>query len=114
MNLNRVILFAMLCMFLASAASAINEGKGTILRWGKPSKGLEACREDIGRWCKEVVPGGGRIGHCLHARFGELSISCLSFARHGGKGHEMESLMDIDRVYDMQNSTSSVSGKGLK
>ena len=63
------------------------------------TKGVEACREDVERWCKDVEPGEGRLGSCLRAHLKDLSKPCLKFARHGGKGHELESLQEIDRDY---------------
>jgi hypothetical protein len=61
------------------------------------SKGVEACRKDIRRFCKDVAPGEGRVGLCLYEHFKELSKTCRRFSRHGGPGHEMESLKDIDK-----------------
>ena len=34
------------------------------------------CADDIGKYCKEIKPGGGRIMNCLKAHETELSPSC--------------------------------------
>ncbi len=65
---------------------------------------IKACGDDIQKWCKDVVPGDGRVGHCLHQHMGELSEPCRKFAMHGGPGHEMASLTDIDRYYAAQKA----------
>jgi hypothetical protein len=61
------------------------------------TKGMQACREDIRRLCRDVAPGEGRLGHCLDDHLAELSAPCLKFARHGGEGHELESLLELDQ-----------------
>lgn len=61
------------------------------------SKGVDSCRKDIAKFCKQVKPGEGRVGNCLHAHFKALSKACRRFATHGGSGHELESLRDIDK-----------------
>lgn len=62
------------------------------------SKGVEACRKDIAKFCKVIKPGEGRLGDCLYAHFKALSPACRRFARHGGPGHELESLRDLDKT----------------
>lgn len=61
------------------------------------STGMEACRQDIERFCENIEPGEGRLGACLHEHLKHLSKPCKRFAHHGGKGHELESLKEIDR-----------------
>ncbi len=36
----------------------------------------EACAPDIGRFCADVVPGGGRLIRCLTPHAGELTPAC--------------------------------------
>lgn len=61
------------------------------------SKGVKACHADIERWCKDVKPGGGRLGACLLPHRKELSKKCLNWAAHGGKAHVDEALArDLD------------------
>ena len=58
--------------------------------------GVKACERDIRRFCSEVKPGEGRVGSCLYGHLSELSKPCRRYAGHGGKGHELECLRDID------------------
>lgn len=54
-----------------------------------------ACVDDAARFCKEVKPGGGRIGRCLMEHANELSPACkdaLGKAITGGKGAGKASL----------------------
>ena len=36
----------------------------------------EACKDDAGKLCKDVKPGGGRVLQCLKQHEGELSAAC--------------------------------------
>lgn len=76
---------------------------------GLLATGMAACSSDIEKWCKDVVPGQGRLGRCLHSHLAELSPSCLQFAGHGGAGHEQASLIDIDRKYGVDASSQPAS-----
>ena len=62
------------------------------------AKGLKACRKDISKYCKDVRPGEGRVGKCLFDRLNDLSKSCKKYAAHGGPGHEIESLGELDAL----------------
>lgn len=59
-------------------------------------KGVKACGPDIERFCRDAAPGEGRVGECLYRHRDRLSRPCREFARHGGPGHEQESLREID------------------
>lgn len=37
---------------------------------------IAACRDDYGRLCRGIMPGGGAIRACLEAHIGELSAAC--------------------------------------
>ncbi len=78
---------------------------------GLLATGMAACATDIEKWCKDAVPGQGRLGRCLYSHFAELSPSCLKFAGHGGAGQEEESLIDIDRNYRVETSSQPGGGK---
>ncbi len=68
---------------------------------------IKACAGDIKKYCGAVVPGDGRLGQCLFQHMSELSEPCRKFAMHGGAGHELASLTDIDRYYAAQKSVSA-------
>jgi Cysteine rich repeat len=36
----------------------------------------KACADEIAKFCKDVQPGGGRIGQCLKAHKADLSMDC--------------------------------------
>ena len=36
----------------------------------------EACKGDVEQYCKDVQPGGGRVGKCLKTNEGKLSAAC--------------------------------------
>jgi Golgi apparatus protein 1 len=38
----------------------------------------EACKDDLGKFCKNVRPGGGRLAQCLRQYDAELSPGCSS------------------------------------
>jgi len=38
--------------------------------------GRDACKEDVEKFCKDVQPGQGRLGKCLHEHEAELSEEC--------------------------------------
>lgn len=61
-------------------------------------KGIVACRKDIRRFCAQITPGDGRVGQCLYDHLAELSKSCRRYAGHGGPGHELESLQELDKT----------------
>ena len=64
---------------------------------GGAGKGVKACHTDIDRWCKNVIPGKGRLGACLLPHEKELSKRCRRWAGHGGEAHRTEAfLRDID------------------
>lgn len=65
---------------------------------GGGSLGVKACHDDIERWCKDVKPGDGRLGACLHAREKKLSKKCRRWADHGGASHAAEAYRDIDKA----------------
>jgi quercetin dioxygenase-like cupin family protein len=76
---------------------------------GGASKGVEACHEDIERFCKGVKAGEGRLGACLKAREKELSDRCLRWASHGGATHAAAALFrEIDggmmESYDIRDA----------
>jgi hypothetical protein len=51
---------------------------------------MNACREDVARFCKEVQPGGGRLLKCLKAHESDLSLKCRdSMAERQSKAGEM-------------------------
>jgi hypothetical protein len=43
-----------------------------------------ACGADVGKFCQDVVPGGGRRWACLAARKSELSPACRQMVRRQG------------------------------
>lgn len=76
---------------------------------GGASKGVEACHEDIERFCKGVKAGEGRLGACLKAHEKELSDRCLRWASHGGTAHTVSALLrEIDggfmESYDIRDA----------
>ena len=76
---------------------------------GGASKGVEACHEDIERFCRGVKAGEGRLGACLKAREKELSDRCLRWASHGGTAHAASALLrEIDgglmESYDIRDA----------
>lgn len=86
-------------LFVLSAQAYAADVSKAVVPQGMLASGMDACREDIAKWCKDVTPGAGRLGRCLNANLKNLSKPCRRFARHGGKGQELESLVDIDRNY---------------
>lgn len=92
----RMFVAVSVLVVLAAAVGAeprVFQGSGLL------QTGMDACGDDIERFCADVPPGESRIGRCLHEHFTKLSRPCRRFARHGGQGHEMESLLEIDRSY---------------
>lgn len=64
----------------------------------KASKGLDACRADIERFCAKVKPGDRRLARCLNKSFKKLSPACRAFADHGGRRHRLDALADLDKM----------------
>jgi hypothetical protein len=56
----------------------------------------EACKPDVEKYCKDVVPGEGRLFKCLAGHLNELSPGCLQAAHAGHKAMHgnMPSLRD--------------------
>jgi hypothetical protein len=92
---------AMWCPAPAQAKEGSSVGVLEKLRAGRGTtkSGVRACAKDIEKWCNDVEPGQGRVGACLNKNLDRLSAPCRKFARHGGPGHEPESLGEIDRSY---------------
>src|SRR5688572_486840 len=40
------------------------------------TQALEACRAEVGEYCKAITPGQGRVIACLYAHEDELSVKC--------------------------------------
>lgn len=69
------------CLFLLSISAAFAE---------EPREAaIAACRDDYGRLCRGIMPGGGAIRACLQAHLSELSAACRAIVgggRGGGEG----------------------------
>ncbi len=72
-----------------------------------PNTGIKACADDIKKWCGDVRPGDGRLGKCLYEHLSELSGPCRKYAGHGGPGHELAALMDLDKNIASARSTDA-------
>ena len=64
---------------------------------GGASKGVQACHEDIERWCGSVKPGAGRLGACLKKNARKLSKECRRWTRHGGWSHVDRAFKELDK-----------------
>lgn len=49
---------------------------------------IAACRDDYGRLCRGIMPGGGAIRACLEAHLAELSAACRAMVGGGRGGAE--------------------------
>lgn len=92
----------LLTLALASAAVAADpkheaaEDKARTVPGGA-SKGVQACHDDIERWCAGVKPGEGRLGRCLKKSSKKLSKACRRWTQHGGLAHVDRAFMEIDQ-----------------
>ena len=64
---------------------------------GGASIGVKSCHKDIELFCKDIKPGGGRLGKCLKADAKKLSKSCKRWLEHGGQSHIDAAFQEIDR-----------------
>ena len=63
---------------------------------GGASKGVQACHDDIERWCADVKPGEARLGKCLKKNAKKLSKACRRWSQHGGWAHVDRAFLEID------------------
>jgi Cysteine rich repeat len=54
---------------------------------GDFAKVREACRADVERYCKDVVPGHGHIRECLRAHEADLSDGCKAALKEAREHH---------------------------
>ena len=70
----------MACLLLLSFSTAFAE---------EPREAaIAACRDDYGRLCRGIMPGGGAIRTCLEAHLAELSAACRAMVGGGRGGAE--------------------------
>lgn len=74
------------------------DSQSTVAKEKNMPKGIIACKKDMRRFCKNVQAGDGRIGKCLYDHLESLSKVCQTYASHGGTGHELESLQELDKL----------------
>ncbi|HAH09777.1 MAG TPA: hypothetical protein DCL48_06720, partial [Alphaproteobacteria bacterium] len=43
---------------------------------GENAQELQACREDVARYCRGIMPGAGRIRACMQSNRDRLSAGC--------------------------------------
>ena len=84
------------------------KGPGAPHEWGAMKDMRKSCAADVGKFCKDVQPGHGRIADCLNQHTAELAPACKKTVETVSTQMNAHMEMHADCAADVQKLCSDV------